>query len=235
VTLVIVRERRLFDPRERFAIDGAKALDGVGGSERLVVVHHDRHALAARRAHLADHFQVLGGRRVTDLGLHAREAALRPFRCARGAFGGASVPHRSVGRDGPLHSAQQSGDRDIVHTSKRVPHRHVDSGERHADQALRAEQAESAGQFAREFGGGERRALHKSGHVDDQVAGGFEGCRGVGEGDAVARNALVGEDVGKYERRFGNGAAGSPVRLHRNADRAHAKPRDLRTTHRSYR
>src|SRR5204863_8326047 len=79
VTVVIVRQRRLFDPRQVFVLDPAEAVDRIHRRERLVVVHHHRDVLPSSTANGANHFDVFLRGGITDLGLHAGETAAGPI------------------------------------------------------------------------------------------------------------------------------------------------------------
>jgi hypothetical protein len=110
-----------------------------------------------------------------------------------------------------------------------VPERHIDSGERHADQPLCPEQTEAARELARNLGWRELVARDERLEVADEVGRGSEGGGGVRECDAAAGDAGVGNRVGEDERGFGNDAAGGLVGMrHRDADGADAEGAQFR-------
>ena len=98
VTCVVVRERRLLDPGEVELVEHAHALHRFNGGERLVEVDHDRNIGPDGLAHGANHRDILGHRRIPDLGLDAREAAPGPILRNAGGLRDAVVAHGAVGR-----------------------------------------------------------------------------------------------------------------------------------------
>ena len=226
VSRVVVRERRLLDPREPLGVEHAHPLHGLDRRQALVVIDHDRDLVADRAPHRADDRDVLLHRRIADLGLDAGEAALRPILGHLRRAQRAVVADRAVGRDRLLDAAQEPRQRRAVAPRERVPQRHVDRRERDADETLRAEQPEAPRELLLDLGRRERLALHQRREVADQLGDRLQRHRRVREHDAVADEAVVEHGVGQHQRRLGDGAARGLVRLaHRHAHRAHARGR----------
>ena len=198
---------------EALALEHADPADGVGRRQALVVVDHDRDRRADRLADGAHDREILLHVRVADLRLHAGEAACRPCRGGAGGAGRAVVADRAVDALRPLDAAEQAHQRRVVRPRQGVPQRHVDPGDRHADQALRAEQAEARRERVPAIGGRQRLADDQRGELLDQRRGGGQGGGRVGEYDAVPAHAVAGHDVDEHQRRLGDHAAGGPVGL----------------------
>ena len=79
-----------------------------------------------------------------------------------------------------------------MHARQSVPQRHVDPGERHPHQPLRPEQAEAAGEIMRDSGRRQKVALNQRCQVLDQIRGGFERRRSVGEDDPMSYPGVAG-------------------------------------------
>ena len=62
---------------------------------------------------------------------------------------------------------EQPHERHAVHARERIPQGHVDSRERHANQALRPEQPESPGERLVDLGRGQCFALHQGLEIPD--------------------------------------------------------------------
>ena len=224
VSDVVVGKRRFFHPREALTIQHTHSLHRFHRCQGLVVVDHDCHTFANSQFDRADDRNILLHRRVANLGLHAREAALRPiFGDMRGALH-AVVTHRAVRGDRLFDSAQKAHERGGVAPRKRIPQRHVDRRQRNADESLRAEQPKPSRELLLDLRRRERLTFHQGLEITDEIGDGRQRHRRVGEHHAVTDDAIVERCVGQHQRRLGDGAACGLVRLaHRHAHRAHAQ------------
>ena len=229
VARIVVRKRRLLDPRQTLAVEHAHPLHRVGGRQALVVIDHDRDAVAHRAAHRANDLDVLAHGRVADLRFHAGEAAPRPVLRDRRRTLRAVVADRAVGRDRLLDAAEKPHERRAVAARQRIPQRHVDRRQRDADETLRAEQPKAPRELVLDLGRGERLAFHQRLDIADELRDGRERRRRVGEHQSVSDDPSSNTDVGQHQRRFRDDAARRLMRLaHRDAHRAHAQFRELR-------
>ena len=78
-----------------------------------------------------------------------------------------------------------------MNAGERVPQRHVDRGQRHADQALRPEQPEAPRELLLDLARRQRVALDQRFEVAHELGGRLQRRRRVGEHDAVADGAVV--------------------------------------------
>jgi hypothetical protein len=114
------------------------------GIEALIVVHHEGDIPPNHRAHRPNSRQVLLEIAIANLDLDGLET-LFDRAADLGAVGGwIDDAIAIVGRQGLGLAAKEARDRPSDGMPKRVPHCHVQSCDRHADEPLPAEQAETA-------------------------------------------------------------------------------------------
>lgn len=105
-----------------------------------------------------------------------------------------------------------------MHSCHRIPQRHVNAGERHADQPLRSQQAQTPRQFLLDRRGSQHVVNHQRRQILDEIHGGFERCHRIGKDDSVSSHPLIGNYIDEDQRRFRHRAADSPMRVrHRDA------------------
>ena len=81
-----------------------------------------------------------------------------------------------------------------------VPERHVDRGERDADEPLGPEESESTGELLLDLDRSDRFALDEAFQIPDQFGRGLRRRRGVSEDEAVADDSVIAEDIGEDQR-----------------------------------
>ena len=117
-----------------------------------------------------------------------------------------------------------------------VPQRHVDGRNRHGHESLQTEESKSLRKLVRQFSRREQLTLYDWLKILDEISGWFQGSDRVREYHAVSDCAVVRDDIGQDQWRFGDGSTRRLVRLcHRHAHGTNAKLANLWTRHKARR
>ena len=148
---------RLLQPIDVFAVERAAALERLVERERLIVVDHQRDIGADALAHRVHGGDVGGERRIAEPQLDGAEAARQQLLGLGGER--AEIVHQAktatvVGRDRARLGAEQAAQRLLAAMRERIPAGDVEAGDRHAHDALHADQREAARELAPTSRGG---------------------------------------------------------------------------------
>ena len=202
----------LLDPVEPLGVERPRARDRLGDAQALVVVDHQAHAVADRRADGAHGLQVVLERAAADLELDRAEAAAQRL---LGLGRRARRAHRAqarVGRNGLQRAAQQDHERHPLGARPRIPQRHVDPAERDADEPLRPEQAEVPPEQLADVGGVGVAAGEQPADVVDQLRQRVERHARVAAHVRAPDGSFLARQLDQHERRRAQNTAG---RFHR--------------------
>src|ERR1051325_552375 len=110
-------------------------------------------------------------------------------------------------------------ERYLMDARERIPQRHIDTTDGHADKPLRTQQSKTRGEFVCDRGWRERLSLNELLEICYELSERPERRRRVGKDDAVAGDVFTCQDVDEDQRRFGDDAACSSMGLsHRHTD-----------------
>ena len=195
---------RLLDPVQ---IELGKARDAparLDRIERLIVVDHQGDLGADRLPHPGDDRRITGEIAVAYLDLDGAKSRFDRLRDCRQVGLEVYEAVAVIGRERARLAAKQGHDRHAAGARKRVPERHVEARDRHADQALPPEQAKAAVELAHQRDGRERLAGKFGAKTVDQPHQRPQRKRRVGEDIAAPDESMRGADVDQDQRRAWN-------------------------------
>ena len=200
----ILRRHRLLDPMQ---IELGQPLQPTNGFRRglgLVVVDHQSNLGTENVAHAGDHRHIAREIAVADLDLDRLEATGQRF--LQPAPVALRIDHAVgvIGRDRRANTAEHLGHRHVSATRLRIPQRHVQTRDRHAKQALPAEQAEASFQFRESSDGRGRLAAQHRRQVVQQRQQRLDRHGRVAKQIGAAGGPFLGFDVDQdqWSRRY---------------------------------
>ena len=170
---VVVVADRLFQPVDIFRIERAAALERLIHAEHLIVVDHQMHIVADALAYRVHGGDIALKRRIAEAQLDRAEVADGKQLLGLGSER-AEIVHQAeaatvVGRDWFRLGAEHTRKRQPGGNRKRVPTGDVESGHRHAHDALHADQSETPRELRPHRGWIDLLALDHVLHLVDQV------------------------------------------------------------------
>ena len=196
----ILLRHRFLDPVQIVRREPLDAARRFGRIERLVEVDHQRDVRAEQAAHTAHHALVIPGVAVATLDLDADKALVEGAAQILLVLDGIDDAVAVIGPDRLRRTAQQFGHRLVGTLAERIPIRHVEARDGHADQALPAEQAEFRVHCRHQIERHDGLADQLAADPFDQLHQRLQREIGVSEDVGAAGDALIGLDIDQHQR-----------------------------------